>query len=366
MTLAEKLLPWLCLKTAPEVGIKTALRILELYGTPQNFVGKAEHPLYEDQFLSDKTKAHLQEAKEPKCLSQIQKLCTHYEIGFTSILDEDYPEALSNIYSPPLLIYYRGDISAVNSGKILAVVGTRKPSAYGREMTKKLLTPLCERKVKIISGLAMGIDTIAHQTAVASGAPTIAVLAGGVEEIYPAMNRELAQKIINNGVILSEYEPGSKMERWNFPARNRIVSALSEAVFIVEGSMSSGAMLTGKFALEQNREVLALPGNINITNAQGPNYLIKTGATVVTCTEDLLRCMGIEAEEHIEQMDIFDHLSENEQRIYAVFRAEQRNLSFDELMIITSESFGQLSVALLNLELKGVIAKAGGNSYIML
>ncbi|MDD2332502.1 MAG: DNA-processing protein DprA, partial [Candidatus Cloacimonetes bacterium] len=260
---------------------------------------------------------------------------------------------------------YRGDLLASLSKPILAVVGTRKSSSYGREMTRKLLQPLVKRGICIVSGLAIGIDTIAHQCALEQGSSTLAVLAGGVDEIYPAMNKELARRITAQGALISEYEPCTKLERWNFPARNRIVSALSQSVFVVEGTIDSGALLTAKFALEQNREILALPGNINNPNAQGPNYLIKCGARVITCPEDLLQAFDLEPET-AEQMELFPELSDNEKLIYESLKQAGRELGFDELMLQCKFSFGQLSIALLNLELKNLIAKASGNSYLCL
>ncbi len=356
---------WLCLKTAPEVGFKTAQKLIEIYGDPLSFVGNPGHEIYRAKELSDKAKNYLVNGCIPDSYNQIVKLIDHYDIHYLVITDDDYPDSLREIYSPPLIIYYRGDFLDCLESVRLGVVGTRKPSAYGREMTRKLLQPISDKSVCIISGLAMGIDTISHQTALAGRSKTIAVLASGVESIYPPINRDLALKIIENGALISEYEPGSKMEKWNFPARNRIISALSQAVMIVEGSITSGALLTAKFALEQNRDILALPGNINITNAQGPNHLIKNGAAIITCTEDIMRILGID-EQKDEQIDLFPILSETEQQIYQLIKKEQRLVSFDELVLITGCSFGKLSIALLNLELKGMIAKSSGNSYIIL
>lgn len=356
---------WLCLKTAPEIGFKTALRIVDTYGDPQTFVGKADHDIYLDKSIGKKALDYLASATLPKAYPQICKLCEHYGIEYLLYSDEDYPPSLKEIFSPPLILYYRGNLSKVMDNIRLAVVGTRKPSPYGRELCKKLILPLTERGVCIVSGLAMGIDAIAHASALQGGSQTLAVLAGGIEDVYPPINRELAKKIVQNGALLSEYEPGSRMERWNFPARNRLISALSMAVFIVEGALSSGALLTAKFAIEQNRDILALPGNINISNAQGPNYLIKSGAAMITCSEDIMRILGMEENDN-EQIEIFPDLSDNEKIIYELMKNEQRTLSFDELMLLSHNSFGQLSIALLNLELKSLIAKSGGNAYLVL
>jgi DNA processing protein len=230
-------------------------------------------------------------------------------------------------------------------------------------MCAKTISPACRHDVTIVSGLALGIDTVAHLTALEQHSHTIAVLAAGVDSIYPPQNRELAKKIIDQGALVSEYEPGSKLEKWNFPARNRIVSALSQAVYVVEGPLSSGALLTAKFAIEQDRELLALPGEINHPNAQGPNYLIKSGARLISCPEDVLEALGIDADTD-QQMQLLPELSDSEQGVWDIFQSEQRELSFDDLIIKTGLSFGKLSIILLNLELKGCIGKASGNSFV--
>lgn len=364
MTDSARLQAWLCLKYAPGLKQRLALELIGKYPDPCEFVGNPSHAVYKEFELPDGAKYHLQNAILPQNYQQIEKLIGHYDISFTTINDADYPFALREIFAPPLMLYYRGDLVSALDNKALAVVGTRKPTAYGREMCEKLLSRLCKQGITIISGLAVGIDTTAHKTALDNGAPTIAVLAGGAESIYPPQNRDLANQIVQHGAIVSEYEPGSKMERWNFPARNRIISALAEAVFVVEGSMKSGALLTARFAVEQNRYVYALPGNINHPNAQGPNYLIKAGASLITCPEDLLSLMGLDAAMN-DQLEILPEISTDEQSVFDLYKEEQREISFDELILKTGFSFGKLSVALLNLELKGYLTKVSGNSFIL-
>jgi DNA processing protein len=364
MAAIDKLKAWLCLKTAPGLKHRQVLELLESYPDPCEYVGDPAHPIYNGPLIPPAAAPHLKEGLLPNNFPQIERLCEHHDIRLLCYTDDAYPIGLREIFSPPLLMYYRGDAISALRNKTLAVVGTRKPTAYGREMCERLLGPVCKQNVAIISGLAVGIDTVAHLAALDNGASTIAVLASGVESIYPPQNRELAKRIIQQGALLSEYEPGSKLERWNFPARNRIVSALAESVFVVEGSMKSGALLTAKFAVEQDRGVYALPGNINHPNAQGPNYLIKAGAALISCPEDLLSNLGLESEVK-DQLEILPEISQDEQAIYDLYRNEQREISFDELVLKTGFSFGKLSVALLNLELKGYLSKASGNSFIL-
>lgn len=354
---------WLCLKTAPELALKVCLEILSVYPNPEEFVGVAKHPIYHSGLLKAKTAEHLKEGVLPRNMPQIQQLFRHHEIKCLSYYE--YPARLREIFAPPLLLYVRGELEPVLQQKCLAVVGTRKPSAYGREMCRKLLAPLCERQVSIISGLALGIDTVAHTTALQNGALTLGVLASGLDIIYPGQNLELARKIIGSGALISEFEPGAKPDRWNFPARNRIISALADAVFIVEGPISSGAMLTAKNAIEQNRDICTLPGNINNINAEGPNHLLKNGAALISQAEDLMHLLDIDFEEG-GQLEIKALLSEDEQKLCDFLRTEQRPLSFDEILVETAFPIGRLSTVLTNLELKGLVAKEGGNTFILI
>lgn len=366
MTEPAKLSAWLCLKSNPEIKLRQALAILELYPDPRDFVGKSSHPLYQSELIGDSAKQYLLDGTLPKNHEAIFKLCKHYEIDILCITDPDFPSSLKDIFSPPLILYYRGDLPLALKSVTLGVVGTRKPTSYGIQMCRKLLEPVCAKGVCIVSGLALGIDAIAHSVAVRAKTPTIAVLASGVESVYPPQNRELAGKIVMCGALISEYEPGTKAEKWNFPARNRIVSALSQACFIVEGPITSGALLTAKFAIEQNRDLIALPGNVNHPNAQGPNYLIKNGAALICEAEDILHALGIKADEKVaEQMDLLPDIFPDEQIVLDYFRQQQREIHYDELVVQTGHSFGKLSTILLNLELKGYIAKSGGSAFIL-
>jgi DNA processing protein len=362
--MTDKMAAWLCLKSAPGLKFKAALDLLGSYPDPVAFVGRKDHPLYQDKMIDPAIRQHLLTATPHPRQEQISKLCEHYGIDILCLGEDEYPLGLASIATPPLVLYYRGNLRGALKQICLAVVGTRKTTAYGRESCAKLLAPACRRGITVVSGLASGIDTVAHGVALKHGSKTIAVLASGVDTIYPRSNFELAGEIIKHGALVSEYEPGTKVDAWNFPARNRIISALAETTFIVEGPLTSGAMLTAKFALEQNRDIMALPGEINHPNAQGPNYLIKNGAQCVTCPEDILSSLGLDTETR-EQLEIMPPISADEQAVFDFFKSEQRELSFDELLLNTGHSFGKLSTILLNLELKGYLAKTGGNSYIL-
>ena len=206
------------------------------------------------------------------------------------IENKEYPEQLRNIYDPPLKLYVLGNKQILNQ-KGIAIVGTRKATEYGKKVAFQFAKELCKKGINIISGLALGIDTYAHMGALQPECTgkTIAVLGSGLDEIYPKENIDLAKQIIKSGgCIISEYSIGTKPEKLNFPQRNRIISGLSEGVLVVEAGEKSGSLITADFALEQGREVFAVPGNISSNVSIGTNNLIKQGAKLVTCCEEIL------------------------------------------------------------------------------
>jgi len=212
------------------------------------------------------------------------------KINFLSIKDEQYPLLLKQIYDPPAVLYYQGVLKKEEKYP-LGVVGTRKMTFYGREVCEELVRELARHKITIISGLALGIDGLAHKITLKEGGRTIAVLGGGLDKktIYPKIHQSLANKIIeNNGAVISEYPPGFYPTKYTFPARNRIITGLSLGTLVIEAPMESGALITAKFALEQNREVFAVPGNIYSNNSMGCNWLIKLGAKPITYVRDIL------------------------------------------------------------------------------
>jgi len=216
------------------------------------------------------------------------------KIGLITIQDELYPKLLKEIYAPPAMLYIRGSFK-LNDKISLGIVGTRKLSNYGQQITPIITSGLSKSGITIVSGLAKGIDTIAHQTAINSKGRTIAVLGSGVDtkSIYPTINKYLAEKIIENGAVISEFPINTKPLAQNFPQRNRIISGLSLGILIIEAPEKSGAMITARNALEQNRDVFAIPGHILSNNSLGPNSLIKMGAKLVTKTSDILEELNL-------------------------------------------------------------------------
>ncbi len=292
------------------------------------------------------------------------KLIEKYQIRLVSLLDDQYPELLRRIYDPPPLLFYRGNINLASQPPLIAIVGTRNPDTYGRDVTQRLARELIEHSAAVVvSGLADGIDAIAHQVTLAHQGKTIAVTGTGVDVVYPAEHKKLMEQIIKNGLVLSEFLPGSKINPTNFPRRNRIISGLSIATIVIQAGLKSGAMITGNCALNQNREVFAVPGPIFQTKNEGTNQLIKEGASPLTSIEDIFNAFpdyfsSATIEQTLELMTI---TAEEAQLVELL---EKEDLSIHQLnQILPDIDLGQLYELLLSLELKGVIRQMPGLTY---
>lgn len=283
--------------------------------------------------------------------------------GITLITWDDprYPMRLKMINDPPPLLYVRGEIRPEDDYGV-AVVGTRGISNYGREATRALASDLARAGVTVISGLAKGIDAVAHRAALDVGGRSIAVLGSGIDVIYPWENKKLALDVINAGALISEYPLGTQPEATNFPPRNRIVSGLSRGVLVVEAGEVSGALITARFAAEQGRDVFAVPGSIFAHNSAGVNRLIRDGAIPVTGVNDILEALNLtQVEAHVEaqmllptdptEAALFDHLADDP--VHA-----------DELSRTTGLPIAMVTGALALMELKGLVHSAGGMTYV--
>lgn len=286
-------------------------------------------------------------------------------LGVITRDSEAYPEYLKEIYDPPAVLYYRGDIGCLNTPSV-AIVGARKPTPYGQAVAEKLAADLAERGLVVVSGLARGIDSIAHWGALQAGTTT-AVVGSGLDTVYPRENRKLFQKIAEKGVVLTEYPLKSPPLAHHFPLRNRIISGLSLATVVVEATRKSGTLITARMALEQNREVLAVPGNITSELSRGTNWLIKSGARVVETWEDVvdelpspwndqLRSPGGEGRKRPRS------LSAPENRLFSLLRSDEWK-HVDELVEETQLSVSEVLAILLNLELKGLVSQHPGHNY---
>lgn len=286
------------------------------------------------------------------------------EARIVTYWDREYPENLKKIYDPPAMLFVRGRLSGSDKYSI-AVVGTRNPTAYGRRVAEKFAAEIAEHGIVVVSGLARGIDTIAHLTTVRSGGRTIAVLGSGVDVIYPNENKRLAEQILDGGAIISEYYMGSKPDAVNFPRRNRIISGISLGTILIETDVDGGAMITASFALDQNREVFAVPGQISERKARGTNKLIKEGrAKLVEDITDVVEELRYKLKPILKdqpkpqaklQLSIF------EQRIFDSLSEDP--IHVDVLADKCKMSTSDVLVQLLGLELKGVVKQLPGKYF---
>lgn len=359
-----KIKAWLRLAEFKNLKQNQIIDLVNLLGCPSQYIGRKSDLWEKVDFINPQIIDLLQKDTNPENWNEVEKICNEFPIHFISILDELYPDELRNIFQVPLFLFALGDISVLQIEKKAAVVGTRKPSAYGRLMTNQIAKQLCSSGYVIVSGLAMGIDAEAHKAALEANGKTIAVLAHGLEIIYPPQNRELAKEIIQNGLLITEYPPATKMNKWYFIQRNRIISALSRCTAVIEGKKHSGAMLTAKFALEQGKDIFALPGNINLEFSEGPNYLIQQGAQCINNPSAINQFY----EENPNNLftPSLPELNPEEEFIYNIIKSSANEIHMDELVILTAYDFGKLSSTLFMLELKNVIKKTEGNRYIAL
>jgi DNA processing protein len=275
--------------------------------------------------------------------------------------DELYPRRLKEIDQPPPVLYMRGELRPEDFWSV-AVVGTRRVSAYGRQVADELAMYLANNGVTVISGLARGVDAIAHQAALKAGGRTIAVLGCGVDRIYPPENAQLAQKMIASGALLSDYAPGTPPDASNFPPRNRIISGLSMATVVVEAGETSGALITAQFALDQGREVLAVPGNILAPQSKGTNRLIADGAHPLLSVQDLLEILDLRrVTERVEVQKILPG-NETEKKLLSVLTQEPMHM--DNIRNQTGLPIERVSATLVMMELKGLVRQVGGMNYV--
>lgn len=294
-----------------------------------------------------------------KYMEGIQKL----GLKWKTIFDSDYPKLLKEIYDPPVVFYYKGEFKPEDR-RTIAVVGTRKMTGYGKMVTEKFTEEMVRAGFTIVSGLARGVDSAAHWAALNSGGRTMAVLGGGLNKIYPPENIRLAQQIIDgNGVILSEFPPDYPSLPGNFPARNRIISGLSLGVLVPEAAQDSGSLITARLAVEQGRDVFAVPGPVTSQLSRGPADLIKEGARLVFEAGEILEELGLSRVSKVaDKISVSKgDLSEAERKVLEVLENESKHV--DEICRIVELDVAKTSAALLKMEISGLVRNLGSGIY---
>ena len=317
---------------------------------------------------AEKIYPQLEKARETIDFTKVEEYFIKEQIKIIPEFHSDYPESLKNIDQPPFVLYWKGQINLPTIR--VAMIGTRKFSTYGEKVCRYIAGDLAKSGITIVSGLALGIDGIAHDEAVRQGGHAVAVLGGGVDtaSIYPATNRKLADKILTSGgAILSEYPPGTQPRSEYFPARNRIVSGLSRGVIVVEAAKKSGTMITAGMALDQGRELFAVPGQIFDKNTQGTHELLKSGAHLITSAEDVLEIIGFQQTSTTggSHQQTFQGTDE-ELTIYQTLQAHPQGLSLNQLAERTQTPTSSLMTTLTMLEMSGYTSQTQSGNYIAL
>ncbi len=357
---------WLVLNAS---GLSPARQmiLLDAFGDAEGVLGAAEVDL---RALDGITATHTQKLREAEADIDTDALAGKLaEIGgrIVTIRDDEYPPLLREISDPPPLLFVSGDFVRAD-GLAVAMVGTRKRSNYGQMVAERLAGELVRRGFTIVSGLAMGIDTDAHKAALGAGGRTIAVTACGLDVNYPSQNRELRERTAQSGAVISEMALGTPSLREYFPARNRIIAGLSLGTVVVEAPVKSGALITARLAAEYGREVFAVPGSVDSPVSAGCHALIRDGVTLVTVAEDIVEGLGImlqavpEREPVQERNRKLDELPVDQRTVLATLSHDPRNI--DDIITASEMAAAGVTGALMLLEVKGLVRRFPGNTYV--
>ena len=367
---------WLGLTKLEGLGVRGAHRLVEHFGSPQGAYMASLTELESCGIPARVAQSIFAQAGLKEAAQDLEASAkTGCEVVAYS--SDDYPPRLKQIPDPPLVLYVRGDVKVL-SRYALAIVGTRRPTAYGSQVAQRLARDLAQRQLVIVSGLARGIDSAAHRGALEAAGKTVAVLGSGIDVIYPRENKLLAEQVTECGALISEFPPGTSPAPENFPIRNRTISGLTLGVVVVEAAEYSGSLITARLALEQNREVFAVPGNITSAQSFGPNHLIKQGAKLVDEWMDVIEEFPAEIRMQLlppaEASDeaaakpqtglLFEQsLSPDQKVVFELLRADQP-LFVDAILTTAQIPQPRVMTALLQLEMAGVIRQLPGKNFI--
>jgi DNA processing protein len=351
---------WVGFNLVKGIGAVRMQNLLDYFGDVESAWQGSPQSLHEAGLSSKLTEQLVQHRKQVD-LDTIWESIQAQGIKVLTWMDEDYPRRLKEIDQSPPVLYLLGEMKTDDDWAV-AIVGTRRVTAYGRQVTEEIATSLAQSGLTIISGLARGVDSIAHLAALNAGGRTMAVLGNGVDIIYPAEHRHLTEKIIEAGALISDYPPGTAPEAVNFPPRNRIISGLSLAVIIVEAGEKSGALITANFAAEQGRDVFAVPGNINAPQSVGTNRLIQQGAHPYLSVQDLIDNLNL----HMvgEQRQARSVLPADAVEAKFLTILTEQPLHVDEISNLAETPIAIVTSTLAMMELKGMVRQVGGMQYV--
>ncbi len=354
----QRLAYWHALNSIPGIGWSTAQKLLQQFATPQAIFNASTEELKQTG-ASAKLIAAIYSAALPDVSHEIEWLEQDEKHHVITADCSHYPRLLKEAPGAPLIFYGKGNVELLHRPQ-LAMVGTRNPSPSGKESAYEFARYLSNAGLMITSGLALGIDGIAHKAALEAGAPTIAVAGTGLDRIYPARHKALAHQIFEQGLIISELPLGTGVRGINFPRRNRIISGISLGVFVVEAAVKSGSLITASYAIEQGKDVFALPGSIHNTVAKGCHALIKQGAFLVETAQDILQHLGFMVQAQQESCHHLAQEPDNEELKQLLRVIDFEPTAMDLLVERSQKSVAELSANLLTLELDGWVAQVSG------
>ncbi len=357
----SKILYWMSL---PYLSVQKQIKLLKYFGNSPLRVWNEflSEGIKLREFLGEKVYEELKRYRSLDYVDMSLEKLREQGIGVITIRNPRYPSLLLHPeVNAPSVLYYRGSLDAFD-GDCVAVVGTRAATSYGRECAKLIASQLASANVTVVSGLATGIDAYAHSAAIEAHGKTIAVLGSGLNRITPVGNLKLYDDILNGGgLVISEYKPDSDATKYTFPERNRLISGISRAVVVVEAAEKSGALITAKFALEQNREVFAVPGNVTSSRSKGCNALLYEGANMARDGIDILEQLHINYSESTKKQEII--VDKVQKKLYSFLESGPKTL--DELVELSNLSLPELSAALLSMELDEFVEKQSANLFVL-
>lgn len=361
----DDLLYLIALTLVPNIGEVHARELLTHYGTAQKIFAAKKNQLDKIPGIGTVRAHSIASFSGFDRAEEELKFIDKYKITALSQQQREYPQRLLGCYDAPVVLYYKGNAD-LNVSKIVAVIGTRSHTDYGKDMTTQLIEELSNEQVLVVSGLAYGIDTIAHKAALKAGVPTVGILAHGLDRIYPSSNTVMAKEMLGNGGLLTDFMSGSKPDKQNFPRRNRIVAGIADVTIVIETDVNGGSMITAGLANNYNKDVFAFPGRATDTKSSGCNYLIRSNkAALVTSAADVADMMNWRtsaAKKKIQQRELFVELTPDEETIVNLLK-EKDQVHIDEVTCNCSISSSAIAAAILNLELRGIVTGLPGKMY---
>ena len=359
------LLYQVALTRVANIGDVHAKSLINIYGDAAAIFKAPRRQLENIEGIGTSRAGSIKNFKDFRACEEEIAFIEKYKISPLFINSEDYPQRLLNCYDSPALLYYRGNAD-LNRPRIVSIVGTRNHSEYGKQVCEKLLAELKDHDVLVVSGLAFGIDSIAHKAALKNNIQTVAVLAHGLDRIYPPQNKMLAKHMTENGGLLTDFRSGTNPDKQNFPKRNRIAAGICDALIVIESGKKGGSLITAELGNSYNKDVFAIPGRTIDSKSEGCNYLIKNNkASLITCATDLLETMNWDTRKKNnvkKQRALFIELSADEKVIVGILQ-QKESIQVDELYIKSGLSSSAAAAALLMLEMEGIVLSLPGKVY---